>query len=279
MCLTSIPELAGADEALMCMAVRPPVQLLQLKLDVTMPGAVLELLDARHLTNLHVCVRGKIAAALLVRAFGTLRGLKELVLHAQGSGFCQDALARGVGSLTSVTKVAYWGRAPTSASVLQRLPVSTVTLHLVDSTISQALSHLTQLRHLTYSWLDAGHDVADSLGGESLVTSLSGLASLQQLHLEYGIHTEAVVAAQAPAWGALKALQSLRVTVLDYGIVTPALFSSGIAAATSITRLELVFKPPLAAGPGVDMETMLASLCQLQHLVICSVPSTSGIVA
>jgi hypothetical protein len=66
--LSAGTQLLGADEALMCVAVRPPVQLQRLNIDqlhpAANPAAMLQRLDASHLTHLTVNIADAHAAAL-----------------------------------------------------------------------------------------------------------------------------------------------------------------------------------------------------------------------
>jgi hypothetical protein len=139
----------NADEAVICITVRPLVQLQGLTLAVTRPlqypAAVLRQLDASHLTSLSTPVAGQDGSAALAAAVARLRSLRSLTLSAPSRSLSQlpvQGYSAALAALTSLTELSL--QSVDSADLLQRLPGSVVRLQL-SGAVSSSTAAVQQL--------------------------------------------------------------------------------------------------------------------------------------
>jgi hypothetical protein len=261
-------DLGGADEAVMSLAVRPPVQLQNLDLNAAAPlrkpAALLTQLDGSHLTQLQVSIPGGYGAACLPAALQQLTGLSCLVVTALSArdDLAQprvgQAYAAAMPSLTNLTELRWCGYVP--PGVLQQLPHSVVRLQLQSE--QSAIQHLAGLHQLQQLKLVV-HGTCDA----TALAPLTALTSLQRLGLRVSCPTAADVAQLGRSWAALPALQLLRVLAGELNQAA----GNAIAAATSVTKLQL----RCLLEESFDLAAMIAPLAQLKQLCVVQEPSAS----
>jgi hypothetical protein len=143
MALSANPRLHAADEALMCVGVRPPVQMQQLSLGglypLANPSAVLQQLDASHITEMTVGIRAAHAAARFKSALAQLQSLRSLKVHSMplkvGSTVFWDVPKDAcLGALAPLTQLAELSltelHAAGTLGLLVHLPSSLVSIKL-----------------------------------------------------------------------------------------------------------------------------------------------------
>jgi hypothetical protein len=188
--LSGGPGLKGADEAVMCMAAQPPVQLQALTLAVTRPlqypAAVLRQLDASHLTSLSAPVMGQDGRAAMPAAIAQLHSLRSLALSAPTGSQSQQLpvkrYARALSDLTRLTELSL--RTANLTQLLQHLPSSVVKLQLVggsdSSATMQLLAGMQQLQQLELKGVKCSQEE---------LLALNGLSSLSHLSLGYSFNS------------------------------------------------------------------------------------------
>jgi hypothetical protein len=178
--------LRGADEAVMCIAVQPPVRLQALTLAVTRPlkypAAVLRQLDTSHLTSLSAPVGGRDGHAAMAAALSQLQSLRSLVLSAPAEPDAAplpiQSYASAWSALTRLTELSL--RTANLAQLLQHLPGGVVKLQLVGGSdrpaTMQLLAGMQQLQQL---------ELRKVRCSQQELMALSGLSSLTHLTLGY----------------------------------------------------------------------------------------------
>uniref|UniRef100_A0A383W8H4 Uncharacterized protein n=1 Tax=Tetradesmus obliquus TaxID=3088 RepID=A0A383W8H4_TETOB len=235
-------DLDGADEAVVCLAVRPPVQLQELQLGQTHgsllnPAAVLQQLDASHLTQLSVSIPvANYGAALMPAALQQLTALRCLRVFAGHHAPCPlqqpqilQAYLEALPRLTRLTELSW--RGSISADLLKQLPARVLKVRLAMPTGKLEVQHLADKQQLQQ--LHLGFTGCDT----TALASLSALTRLQHLSL----HMPACKADSLTQHGsslALSTLKQLHIGIHYADALSPAA-ASAIAAATSVSNLQL----------------------------------------
>jgi hypothetical protein len=266
MALSASTRLHGADEALMCVAVRPPVQLQGLSLgaiaSLANPAAVLQQLDASHLTQLTVSIADAHAAALLQSALPQLQSLRSLRVHIHDSFAIRhapkDACLGALAPLTQLTELSLAMPSAGSAGLLVHLPSSLVSITLfTEAAADDDVRAIAQARQLQQLELNGVQGVA-----AAAPSSLTALTSLLHLSLAYlDVPDQAddeMIKQHAAVWSTLPVLHRLKVRRCRFSPGTAA----AIAAATSVTSLWLECSADIQA----DLSATLAPLKQLRRL-------------
>jgi hypothetical protein len=178
--------LDSANEAVMSIAVRPPVQLQALTLAVTRPlqhpAALLRQVDGSHLTMLSAPAVGEDGSTAMAAAVARLHSLRSLVLSApigQLSNMPVRSYAAALTALTKLTELSLNLANP--IELVHCLPSSVAKLQLggtptASPAVMQQLAELQQLQQLELKTVTC--DAA-------ALEALSGLTGLRYLSLGY----------------------------------------------------------------------------------------------